>query len=132
MLEFLLTWWWALLLIPLMGIGLTEVVLSNIQKLFGFKFPLIGDFIIRRDKESIDSIAKHDRDLKSSHKDTVAFLFVKRTLTDTEMKVAEKVFETTDNVELISHLLNTERNLDSKLRKILEERYLKMNGDSFY
>ena len=132
MLEFFLKWWWALLAIPFFGFGLLEIILLNLQKLFGFKFPLIGDFLMRRDNESKERIARDDEGFQNIHKRKLGFAFSKRELTTNELLTAQSVFGTKDIDELHKHLANADINLDSNEREKLEKEYLAKNGDSFY
>ena len=113
-------------------LALVEILLFNLQKLFGFKFPLIGDFLMRRDKESKERIARDDKSLNTGHKQNLGFVFSKRELTTNELHTAQSVFETKDMGELRVHLASADINLDSNVREKLEKKYEARNGGSFY
>ena len=122
----------AIIFVLAASLALVELLLVNLQKLFGFRFPLIGDFLTRRDNESKERIARDDEGFQNIHKRKLGFAFSKRELTTNELLTAQSVFGTKDIDELHKHLANADINLDSNEREKLEKEYLAKNGDSFY
>ena len=125
-----------LVIIPPFFWFLSLFVLAIIQKVFKFKFPLIGDYIARNDEEANKSADRFLMQQERTAQRKIACILRNRAMTKDEYIVSANLFnfkkpDKEDIVSMISLAENVWKDTNETDRKFLEEEYEKGELDSW-